>query len=30
VPTAPHGITGPVTVSNQGGQVVSYCTFTTE
>jgi hypothetical protein len=29
VPNAPHGITGPITVSNQGGQVVSYCTYTT-
>jgi hypothetical protein len=30
VPSAPHGVTGPVIVANQGGQVESYCTFTTK
>jgi hypothetical protein len=30
VPRAPHGITGPVIVANQGGQIISYCTYTTQ
>jgi hypothetical protein len=30
VPLAPHGITGPVVVANQGGQIISYCTYTTQ
>jgi len=29
IPNAPSGISGPVIVANQGGQVVSYCIYTT-
>jgi hypothetical protein len=30
IPNAPHGIKGPIILSNQGGQIMSYCTYTTQ